>query len=81
MDINELRILAHVLNYSEGAELISIILNKLGTFENFYNLSLADKEIFRTLGKREVGNWLLQQCYLANKDKYLQILNENLKEN
>lgn len=74
MDKNELRILSNVLCDKDGLEFVLLLLKQFGAFERGLNLSLSDKEILRTLVKREAGVWLLDNIYQANPDKYMEIL-------
>lgn len=72
--------LSNVLNNKYGFDLILVLLKKSGAFERGLNRSANDKEIFMTLGKREIGVWLLDQIFLADKEKYIEILTEIKKE-
>ena len=80
MDKKELLILSNVLNDEYGLKLIKLLLNELGAFERGLNRNASDREIYMTLGKREKGTWLLDNIILANKQKYLEILEENERE-
>lgn len=80
MDKKELQILKNVLNNDYGFQLIRILLHKLGAFERGYNMSLDDKEIWRTLAKREQGFWLLDCVYYADKSKLIDLIDEERKD-
>lgn len=74
MTKDELRILSNVLCDKDGFELVLLLLKQFGAFERGLNLSLSDKELLRTLVKRDMGVWLLDSIYQANPDKYIEIL-------
>lgn len=80
MDKDELRKLANVLNSDDGFYTIFRILLKLGAFERGINRTSSKKEDYITLGRREQGMWLLDNCYHANKDAYMKLLEINQKE-
>ena len=80
MDKKELLILKNVLNENNGFKLILLLLNKAGAFERGLNRTANDKEIFMTLGKREIGMWLLDQCFEADREKYFELLTEQRKD-
>lgn len=80
MDKRELQILSNVLNNDYGFKLILILLREFGAFERGLNRNASDKEVLMTLGKREKGTWLLDCVYKANKQKYLEILEEKEKD-
>ena len=80
MDNEELRELSNVLNSDYGLNTIFRILQKLGAFERGINRASSEKEDYITLGRREQGAWLLDNCYLANKDAYMKLLEINQKE-
>lgn len=81
MNLNkdELQILSNVLVDKDGFKLMLILLKQFGAFERGLNRSATDKEVFLTLGKREQGQWLLDNIYQANREKYAELLNENNK--
>lgn len=81
MDLNkeELQILSNVLVDKDGFKLMLILLRQFGAFERGINRNSTDKETFLTLGKREQGQWLLDNIYQANREKYIELLNENNK--
>lgn len=78
MNLNkdELQILSNVLVDKDGFKLMLILLKQFGAFERGLNRSATDKEVFLTLGKREQGQWLLDNIYQANREKYTELLNE-----
>lgn len=78
MNLNkdELQILSNVLVDKDGFKLMLILLKQFGAFERGLNRSAPDKEVFLTLGKREQGQWLLDNIYQANREKYTELLNE-----
>lgn len=80
MDKDELRELANVLNSDDGFYTIFRILQNLGAFERGINRTSSEKEDYITLGRREQGIWLLDNCYHANKDAYMKLLEINQKE-
>lgn len=81
MNLNkdELQILSNVLVDKDGFKLMLILLKQFGAFERGLNRNATDKEVFLTLGKREQGQWLLDNIYQANREKYAELLNENNK--
>lgn len=81
MDLNkeELQTLSNVLVDKDGFKLMLILLRQFGAFERGINRNSTDKETFITLGKREQGQWLLDNIYQANSEKFLELLNENNK--
>lgn len=81
MDLNkeELQTLSNVLVDKDGFKLMFILLRQFGAFERGINRNSTDKETFITLGKREQGQWLLDNIYQANSEKFLELLNENNK--
>lgn len=80
MEKRELLILANALNNEYGYKLVYILLNELGAFERGINRNAETKEVFMTLGKREKGQWLLDNIFKADKEKYIQLLEEKEKE-
>ena len=81
MNLNkeELQILSNVLVDKDGFKLMLILLRQFGAFERGLNRNSTDKETFLTLGKREQGQWLLDNIYQANREKYQELLKENYK--
>jgi len=77
MDKEELLTLNNVLVSDDGFKLIKILLNEFGAFDRGLNRSANDKEIFMTLGKREKGQWLLDNILKANPQKYMELVKEN----
>ena len=75
----ELQTRSNVLVDKDGFKLMLILLRQFGAFERGINRNSTDKETFLTLGKREQGQWLLDNIYQANSNKYLELLNENNK--
>lgn len=75
----ELQTLSNVLIDKDGFKLMLVLLKQFGAFERGLNRNVTDKEIFLTLGKREQGQWLLDNIYQANREKYVELLNENNK--
>jgi hypothetical protein len=80
MDKRELQTLSNVLNNDYGFQFILLLLNELGAFDRGINRNASDKEIFMTLGKREKGQWLLDCVFKANKQKYLDLIEQKEKE-
>ena len=78
---SELQDLANTLNNPYGFNTIYRILKKLGAFESGINRETSTKEDYLTLGKREQGAWLLRCVLNANKNKYIQIVEKESKEN
>lgn len=81
MDKEQLELLNNVLVDKDGFKFILLLLNELGAFDYSVNRSASDKEIFMSLGKKEKGCWLLQNCFKANQDKYIELLKEKENEN
>lgn len=81
MNLNkeELQTLSNVLVDKDGFKLMLILLRQFGAFERGLNRNSTDKETFLTLGKREQGQWLFDNIYQANKEKYQELLKENYK--
>jgi hypothetical protein len=80
MDKRELQTLSNVLNNDYGFQFVLLLLNELGAFDRGINRNASDKEIFMTLGKREKGQWLLDCVLKANKQKYLDLIEQKEKE-
>lgn len=80
MNEENLLVLKNVLNDDNGFKFIRFLLMKLGAFDKGINFQNSDKEIFRTVAKREQGFWLLDNCYKADFDKTVEIMKENYKE-
>lgn len=81
MDKKELQILSNTLNDEYGFKFIYLLLNELGAFDRGINRNAENKEIFMLLGKREKGQWLLDNIFLANKEKYIELLDKKEREN
>lgn len=81
MNKDELRTLSNVLNSNDGFEFVFLLLNKLGAWERGFNNNAPDKEVFRNIGRREQGAWLLEQCFKANVKQYSLLMHEKFKEN
>ncbi len=77
MEKEDLLTLNNVLISDDGYKFVKILLNQLGAFERGLNRSANDKEIFMTLGKREKGQWLLDNILKANPEMYMQLIKEN----
>lgn len=80
MNDKEIQTLKNVMNNPEGAKLISILLRKLGAFDRGFNFQSSEKEILRILTKREQGQWLLDNCYLADYIKATELVRENYRK-
>ena len=76
MNDEQLLNLTNVLNSEDGFELVKVLLDKLGAFERGINVNASDKEILITQSRRQLGLWLLDNCYCANPNKYMEILKE-----
>ncbi len=81
MDKRELQILSNVMNNEYGLKFIFILLNHLGAFDYSINRNLTDRDVFMHIGKREKGCWLLDCCYKANPNKFMELLAQQKKEN
>ena len=79
MDKEDLEILNNVLVSPDGFNLILLLLKQFGAFERDLNTNVDDKQIFKILGKRSCGIWLLDRCFEANRKKYLELLSEYYK--
>ena len=79
MDKEELQTLNNVLITPDGFELVFLLLKQFGAFERDLNTNTDDKQIFKTLGKRACGVWLLDRCFEANRNKYMELLGEYYK--
>lgn len=80
MNKKELLTLKNVLNNQYGFDLLYSLCLKSGSFERGLNRNANDKEIYMQLGKREFGQWLLDNILEADKDKYFEIVTEYKKE-
>lgn len=80
MNDKEILILKNALTNEHGFKFICTLLTKLGAFERGINCNATDKEIFRTLGRREQGLWLLDQILIADFQKYTEIMKLKKKE-
>lgn len=79
MDKYELQILNNVLVNPDGFKLILILLKQFGAFERELDTDKDAKTVFKILGKRSCGSWLLDECFEANRTKYVELLNEYYK--
>ena len=80
MNEKELQNLKNVLNNPEGLKFLSVLLRKLGAFDRGYNFQNSEKEIFKMLTKREQGLCLLDNCFKANFNKTVEIVEDNYKK-
>ena len=80
MDKKEMIILKNALTNEHGFKFICLLLEKLGAFERGINCNSNEKEIFKTLGKREQGLWLLDNILIADEEKYMEIMKQKKKE-
>lgn len=79
MDKEELELLNNVLVNPDGFKLILILLKEFGAFERDIDANSDIKHVFKILGKRQCGLWLLDRCFEANRTKYGELLNEYYK--
>ena len=77
MEKEELLKLNNVLINPDGFKVLEIILTKLCAFDFSINRDAEYKEIFLQLGKKEVGFWLLDCIFHANKEMYLKLIERN----
>ncbi|MBE7713714.1 MAG: hypothetical protein E7Z87_08215 [Cyanobacteria bacterium SIG26] len=81
MNKDELLRLNNVLVDKDGFEVVALLLKQLGAFERNYNHTASDREVFMTQGYRNKGLWLLDNCFKANPEKYIELLNKNERGN
>lgn len=81
MNKNDLLRLNNVLVTEDGFEIIALLLKQLGAFERNYNHSATDREVFMIQGYRNKGLWLLDNCFKANSNKYIELLQKSERGN